>query len=43
MWLKNKRAHYHSIAQEDLTRIEMMEIRYKSSLAKIQKEEFAEV
>jgi 4-hydroxy-2-oxoheptanedioate aldolase len=36
MWLKNKRSHYMSIAQEDEARIEMMERRYNASVQKIQ-------
>lgn len=36
MWLKNKRNYYNTIAREDEQRIEMMENRYKASLAKTQ-------
>lgn len=42
MWLKNKREHYYTIVLEDEERIKMMEARYQSSLAKIQKKSLAE-
>ncbi len=39
MWLKNKRDHYSAIAKEDEARIEMMETRYRASLASIETKE----
>ena len=42
MWLKNKQSFYSSIAQEDESRIEMMEIRFKKSLEKLRAAECIE-
>jgi 4-hydroxy-2-oxoheptanedioate aldolase len=35
MWLKNKKAHYGAIADEDNERIAMMEARYKKAIDKV--------
>ncbi len=43
MWLKNKRNYYSAIAREDEDRIQMMEKRYQSSLAKLAQPELESV
>ena len=39
MWLKNKQSYYTCIAQEDESRIEMMEIRFSKALEKLKNTE----